>query len=132
MTWSEPWLRCVIGFHCVLWVLAVCTRRRVNAQCGIFFVVAAAVAAAERLNALGARRWSSFATQDYFDEHGVFAACVWCAPLLALAFLQLFNFLYLASNLLVDVKRNEIRADMASKRKMGAAHATPDEHPKAD
>ena len=37
---------------------------------------------AERLNGLLAKRWRSFATQDYFDEHGVFFCALVSTPLL--------------------------------------------------
>ena len=44
---------------------------------------------AERLNRLGARHWRSFAGQDYFDPHGVFASALLSAPLLLVMFVIL-------------------------------------------
>ena len=37
---------------------------------------------AERINSLLARHWRSFATQDYFDKHGVFFCALVSTPLL--------------------------------------------------
>ncbi len=37
---------------------------------------------AERVNSLLARHWRSFATQNYFDEHGVFFCALVSTPLL--------------------------------------------------
>ena len=49
---------------------------------------------------------------------------VFCAPLLALAFCQLINFLRLASKMLIEVKRNEFRT-VARERGAEAAAAAP-------
>ena len=67
------------------------------------------MALAETLNGLCAKRWEKFATQNYFDERGVPAGIMLCAPLLALAFAMLLNFLVMASSMLVTVKRAEFR-----------------------
>lgn len=40
----------------------------------------------ERLNALGAARWRSFAGQPYFDEHGAFFAALVAGPLVMTLF----------------------------------------------
>ncbi|KAJ1458162.1 transmembrane protein 18-domain-containing protein [Pelagophyceae sp. CCMP2097] len=133
--WTEPWLRAVVCFHCVLWVFTLATRRRHNVQYAIFFLVTLLVGGAERLNKLGAIYWKTFSKNDYFDEHGVFAGVIFCLPLLALAMFQLFNFLYMASNLLIDVKRTEIRRAMQKdkerqrKKNDGDAATAPDAAP---
>ncbi|KAH8060151.1 DNA binding protein [Aureococcus anophagefferens] len=56
-------------------------------QVGLFFGVTIAVGLAERLNALGAAHWEKFATQNYFDDHGIFAGALFCAPMLSLCML---------------------------------------------
>jgi hypothetical protein len=55
----------------------------------------------ERLNALAGAHWQAFSTQDYFDKHGVFAAVLWCAPLVLLLTAMLVGFLVRAARLLV-------------------------------
>ena len=71
--WRETWIRCLLLWHLSLWLLFVFTRKNFPRQCGLFFGIAACVALAETLNGLCAKRWEKFATQNYFDERGVFA-----------------------------------------------------------
>ena len=115
--WRETWIRCLLLWHLSLWLLFVFTRKNFPVQCGLFFGIAACVALAETLNGLCAKRWEKFATQNYFDERGVFAGIMLCAPLLALAFAMLLNFLVMASSMLVTVKRAEFRGKA---RELGA------------
>jgi hypothetical protein len=105
----ERWLLALLAFHVALWLLIVSTRSRQNAQFALFISVLGAIRAAERLNALGAARWESFAGQNYFDQHGVFMAVLWCAPLLGDAFLVVYFALRSSAALLVQVKRAELR-----------------------
>ena len=98
--WRETWIRCLLLWHLSLWLLFVFTRKNFPVQCGLFFGIAACVGLAETLNGLCAKRWEKFATQNYFDERGVFAGIMLCAPLLALAFAMLLNFLVMASSML--------------------------------
>lgn len=59
----------------------------------------AAVYTAERLNAVLAARWQSFATQPYFDKQGIFISAVYSAPLLLIMFVILVgNWLASAAN----------------------------------
>ena len=107
--WREPWIRCLMGFHASMWLAFVVMRRSFPVQCCLFFGLAAIVGLAERLNALCATHWAKFSTQNYFDDRGVFAGLMLCAPLLALAFAMLINFLTLATTMMVTVKRAEFR-----------------------
>lgn len=45
----------------------------------------------ERLNKLGRKHWSKFATQDYFDANGVFFTALVSGPLLLLLFVILVS-----------------------------------------
>jgi hypothetical protein len=58
----------------------------------------------ERLNAAAGARWRDFSTQNYFDTRGVFAAVLWCAPLLLLLAAMLVGFLIRAARLLVRAR----------------------------
>jgi hypothetical protein len=81
-----------------------CISHRRGARC----VVVGGVYASERLNAAAGARWRDFATQNYFDERGVFAAVLWCAPLLLLLAAMLIGFLVRAARLLV---RDDVACD---------------------
>ena len=67
------------------------------------------VSLAEPLNTLAAQRWRSFATQNYFDKRGVFASVLFCGPLLLIAFVILVMLLLSVADMLVSVKRAELR-----------------------
>mmetsp|Transcript_25753 Transcript_25753/g.102800 ORF Transcript_25753/g.102800 Transcript_25753/m.102800 type:complete len:173 (-) Transcript_25753:53-571(-) len=115
--WHEPFILALGGLHLTLWLLFVGTRRRPTPQGALFLVLTALVAAAERLNTVGARHWRRFATQNYFDEHGVFAAAMYAGPMLALGFVMLFNFIRLAAGLLIEVKKEQIERELRAKKK---------------
>ena len=75
------------------------------------------VYAAEFLNRQAAAHWQEFAGQNYFDKHGVFVSLVFCAPLLAAAFVILINALRATSRLLIEVKKRELKSKAAKKKK---------------
>lgn len=129
--WRERWIQGLLAAHAATWTVFFVFRRSVEVQTGLFFGVCACVAAAERLNALGRAHWRRFATQNYFDERGVFAATVLCAPLLALSFCMLLNFVSLAAALLVDVKRRELKKHRADRADADAADGARDDRPAA-
>ena len=107
--WTETWILALLANHALLFAMAFLTRRVPAVQTAIFLVVLLAVACAERLNAVGNEHWREFATQNYFDPHGVFLAVVFCAPLLLAAFVIMLNALCMTSSLLVQVKKMEFR-----------------------
>ncbi|KAL2926659.1 Transmembrane protein 18 [Bienertia sinuspersici] len=64
---------------------------------------------AERLNQFLGAHWQSFATQNYFDPHGIFFSVLWSGPLLIIAMLILINTLFSLCHLIVRWKRAELR-----------------------
>ena len=73
----------------MLFFLVCFTRTNTTIQSGLFVYICFLVLLAEYLNAFCAENWESFATQNYFDKHGSFAAVVYAAPLLVIALLQM-------------------------------------------
>ena len=71
--------------------------------------VGALVRSAEYINSWAAREWQSFCTQNYFDQRGIFISIFLCAPLLIDSFIMLVMFLVEAAQLLVQVKKAEIK-----------------------
>jgi hypothetical protein len=76
---------------------------------------------AERINSLAARHWRSFATQNYFQSHGVFTSALLSAPLLLTMFTILINYLMEMVLLMVEMKRKELiyKARQTGKGKTG-------------
>ena len=71
--------------------------------------IAAVVRSAEWLNGLGAVHWENFASQNYFDKGGIFIGIMLCGPLLLDCMMMLVMFVAEASQLLVNVKREELK-----------------------
>ncbi|KAI5555450.1 hypothetical protein BDE02_19G081200 [Populus trichocarpa] len=107
--WTEPWLMGLIGFHLVLLVLTVVSRKHINFQMCLFLVALAGVYLAERLNRVMGDYWRSFASQNYFDPHGLFLSVLWSGPLLIIATIILINSLFSLCYMIVRWKRAELR-----------------------
>ena len=115
--WTEPFVLGLLSFHLSLLLLIVTTRRVFAFQCFLFFALSCLLVAGGSLNSLGAVHWRAFATQDYFDEHGIFFGAMWASPLLLMQIAMLIAFLRNAARLLVTVKRLELRSRAAQEGK---------------
>ncbi|KAH8480258.1 hypothetical protein H0E87_030495 [Populus deltoides] len=71
--------------------------------------VVAGVYLAERLNRVMGDYWRSFASQNYFDPHGLFLSVLWSGPLLIIATIILINSLFSLCYMIVRWKRAELR-----------------------
>ncbi|KAG0578871.1 hypothetical protein M758_4G052800 [Ceratodon purpureus] len=107
--WTEPWLIALMAFHVLLVVVVIATRKQGNTQGVLFFATLASVYFAERLNTVLRRHWRSFATQPYFDTHGVFISTVWSGPLLLISTLILVNSMVTMTRMMVKWKRAELK-----------------------
>jgi hypothetical protein len=108
VNWDESFIRFVIIFDVVLFLIVFITRKNVNIQAAFFFLICFLLYFCETLNHWCSVNWRQLTTQNYFDEHGVFAGIFFAGPLLLVCFLQLINFLKMASNDLVKVKRLQL------------------------
>lgn len=59
---------------------------------------------AEKLNRFLGAQWQSFATQNYFDPHGIFISILWSGPLLVIAMLILVSILNLFLNFAINAR----------------------------
>ncbi|KAH9626306.1 hypothetical protein KSS87_022289 [Heliosperma pusillum] len=107
--WKEPWLMGLLGFHFLLLLTFILSRKHVNFQMGLFLLALSGVYLAERLNRFLGNHWQSFATQNYFDPLGIFFSVLWSGPLLIIAMLILINTLFSLCHLIVRWKRAELR-----------------------
>ena len=124
ITWKEPFILTIVVFQIVMLLCTFMLTRR----CGMTFrllilsFMAGIVRSAEWFNKYGSRNWEQFATQNYFDEKGIFISIMVSAPLLMMTFLMLISFLREASGLLVEVKKHELK----QKQKSSKANASDD------
>lgn len=114
--WTEPFVASLLAFHAAAWLAAYLGRRSVGVRAALLCLAMAVVAAGERLNGLGSRRWREFARQDYFDPGGVFFTLLVSVPLALLSFAILVHGVCAASSLLVEVKRLELRKKSRARR----------------
>ena len=88
VNWSERWLQGLIALELLLLLIVLIFRNDANIQGGLFLVICLLVYFSERINMYCASNWQSFATQNYFDEHGSFAVTLFSGPLLFIAVIQ--------------------------------------------
>ncbi|KAL7448085.1 hypothetical protein ACHAWC_000342 [Mediolabrus comicus] len=119
ITWSEPFIQCLLAFHVAIIVTAIILTKRggTYTRMGFMILLGIIVRLAERMNVMGNSRWEEFATQNYFDKSGIFMGIMLCAPLLCVCFAMLFAMLREANNLLVDVKAMKIKAQQEQQKR---------------
>ena len=91
VNWDEWFLMPLLGIYITLFLLVLLTRNNINFQFIIFTAIFVVVLCAQWINRICAENWRSFATQNYFQDRGTFVAVFLCAPLLAIATVQLVN-----------------------------------------
>jgi len=121
ITWKEPFILFLLAFHLCIILFTVYTTRRggLGSRFALLAVIAIIVRSAETFNGWGAQHWESFATQDYFDDRGVFVGLMLSGPLLLASFCMLIAFLKEASGLLVEVKTMELKQKKMARAKDG-------------
>lgn len=107
--WKEPWLMGLLAFHASLLLIVIFSRKNVNFQMVLFLMALTGVYLAERINAVLHNNWESFASQNYFDQHGIFLSVLWSGPLLCISILILMNTLFSLCQLIVRWKKAELR-----------------------
>jgi transmembrane protein 18 len=85
------------------------TDRGLGPRLAVMVLIAVIVKSSEYANKLAGENWRSFCTQNYFDSHGVFMTVLVCSPLLLDSLIMLFLFLREASQLLIQVKKRQLK-----------------------
>lgn len=106
--WKEPFIISIIFFQVLLFTFVCTTFRYEKCQWFSFLLIVGLLFSMEHWNKVGKIHWNSFATQNYFDAHGVFMMLFIAGPLFITGFLQVACTIYRTSHLLVDVKRAEL------------------------
>ena len=106
-----------------MYACAYATTRSDTAQAAVFVATTALLYVARHLNRAAGAHWAGFSTQNYFDEQGLFAGVVWCAPLILLQTAMVVGFLVRAARLLVRVKRLELGRRARSARQEDGVQA---------
>ena len=111
--WTEPFVLGIIGFQLLMFGLSLWASQKNRGMVPrliILVFIGVVVRSAEYVNNYMAQEWENLGiTQNYFDRRGIFIGIMLCAPLIVNCLMMLFMFLREASQLLVEVKRNEIK-----------------------
>jgi len=91
INWNEYWIRGLLSFHVICLLIILLTRKCFEIQMFMFIMITVMVFLSEWLNSFCSLHWRLFSTQNYFDEHGVFAGTLYSGPLLLISFIQLVN-----------------------------------------
>eukprot|EP00980_Cylindrotheca_fusiformis_P010099 scaffold2243_cov122-Cylindrotheca_fusiformis.AAC.15 len=120
ITWSETFIQCLVAFQVFMFFSSLWVSRKdgsLTTRVVLMVFIGTLVRSAEWLNDLGSKNWQKFSTQNYFDRRGIFFAVMVCGPLLLDCLMMLLLFVKEAGQLLVEVKRGEIRRKNLSKKK---------------
>eukprot|EP00808_Paulinella_micropora_P022744 g68111.t1 len=119
--WHERFLLFLLAFHVIFILLVIWTRHVWKLQALLLTLALLLVLSAQRLNMLANNHWQKFSSQNYFDPSGSFIMFVLCGPLVLDAIgMSLWN-VYQSSQMLVRVKRLQLRAQALAKH--GGKHS---------
>jgi hypothetical protein len=96
--WSERWIQCLLGFHIILFLAVIISRKNADLQTFLFLFIAVLVFLSETINSYCAIHWKEFSKQNYFDNQGVFIGILFAAPLLSICLFQLVSCLLFSSS----------------------------------
>lgn len=119
IAWNEPFIMGIVIFQIFLLITTVTVTRRCGMGSGMILLafMGCTVRSAEYLNSYGSKNWEQFATQNYFDDRGIFISIMLSGPMIIMAFIMLISYVREASGLLVKVKRHELAHKKRSSNK---------------
>jgi len=111
INWSEYFIISILSFHIAMAFLTfiILKHGEMKSRLSILVIISILVQCTQTFNTWASSNWEKFATQNYFDESGVFVTLVWSAPLLLITFVMLIAYLREASQLLIQVKTKELK-----------------------
>lgn len=129
ITWDESFIKIILGFHVVVIVAAIAIHRQggVYSRLGFMIIVGIVVRLADTMNRIGNSRWKEFATQNYFDNGGIFMGIMICAPLLIVCLIMLISMIKEAANLIVEVGKMKVEAQKEQNQRKEQKGQTKDE-----
>lgn len=86
----------------------------------------------EFLNELAAKNSHRFATQQYFDENGMFISIIFCCPILINCIFILARWLMLSFELMTKVKTAQLKQEAKRRKQLTTTTTTSGSHEKAD
>eukprot|EP01122_Echinamoeba_exundans_P004427 TRINITY_DN14461_c0_g1_i1.p1 TRINITY_DN14461_c0_g1~~TRINITY_DN14461_c0_g1_i1.p1 ORF type:complete len:136 (-),score=16.76 TRINITY_DN14461_c0_g1_i1:248-655(-) len=100
----------------VLLGINIFTRKHITIQTILFLASIFFAWTSQRLHAWGSLQGGRhYFKRDYFDGDGVFVAVLWAAPWMLLALISLINLIVAAGDLLIKVKRAQLKQQKQQK-----------------
>lgn len=102
----------MIVFQMVFFLLCLYVSRKDRGlvpRVATLVLIGGLVRSAEWINTWAGEHWESFAMQNYFDSRGIFISIFLSGPLLVDSLLMLLMYLSEAGQLLVEVKKQELK-----------------------
>ncbi|CAH8447303.1 unnamed protein product [Dicrocoelium dendriticum] len=106
---KEPWLFALVSFHTSILIGGICGRKHPTFLATLLFAVLSGCVCSAWLNELGAKYWRYFATEQYFDSHGLFLLLSWSLPTVLNAIVLTILLLIQVGHLLVQKKRLDLK-----------------------
>lgn len=125
VNWKEPFIISLVCFHLFLWIVSITKRKNSDFQIFLFLFCSLCVYIAEYLNkTLSQGLWQVLCTQNYFDPRGVFAMMMYSGPLLVLLTFILGNIVYQSMQMLVILKRAQLKEKYKNQQKNSTVEQT--------
>eukprot|EP00386_Alphamonas_edax_P000018 GDKI01000053.1.p1 GENE.GDKI01000053.1~~GDKI01000053.1.p1 ORF type:complete len:209 (-),score=43.98 GDKI01000053.1:169-795(-) len=122
--WGEPLIVGLLSMNAVILVLILLTRKHFTFRAVLFFVIAGLVSSSKYINAWCRTHWEAIATQNYFDEDGVFCVMFFAGPLLCWGFWLVICMVWSSGELLIEVKRRELKDALKKRRTKNEANSS--------
>ncbi|CAM9216148.1 unnamed protein product [Sphacelaria rigidula] len=122
--WEERWIQGLLAFHVCTFLFFIVTRAHFGCQVGLFIFILVGARSSEYINTYLRNHWQDFSRQNYFDEHGIFMGVMWAGPLILLGFAMLVSLLCQAASLMVAVKTEQFKREIAARKKASAGGGT--------
>eukprot|EP01111_Echinosteliopsis_oligospora_P013817 TRINITY_DN5050_c0_g1_i1.p1 TRINITY_DN5050_c0_g1~~TRINITY_DN5050_c0_g1_i1.p1 ORF type:complete len:185 (-),score=25.31 TRINITY_DN5050_c0_g1_i1:40-561(-) len=107
--WKDPMIVAILCFHVMTLMTVAATRKHINFQSVLFFVLITIAYGVQYANSYLAEHWERFTNRNYFDKNGLFLSIMFSAPVLLSCFFLLINFIRESFGLLIELKTRELR-----------------------
>ena len=124
VNWREPFILSLLAFHILTIVTCYYVRKygSMASRLVLLGIIAVLVRSAEWINKICYTRWHLFATQNYFDQRGIFASIFFSSPLLLFAFSMLVSYLMEARQLIRELQRMKLQVHKMKREKTQKAN----------
>jgi transmembrane protein 18 len=116
INWKQDiWISILLLIHLILFLFVFLNRNNHNLQFIILIFITILILNSENLNTLLSKNHESFSSQNYFDKSGIFIGIFLSGPLILISLFIIVYTLKVVAQLLVTVKKNQIKQEMKKK-----------------